>query len=98
MSDFNLSDAWDALGNSTVSSLSRRIDNELNSDFLPSPQQATNEAPTIKTGSHETGAAKTAGTGKTDAVSTSWVGGVPNGVVLAVGGTVLLVGLIAAIK
>lgn len=59
-----LNDAGTQLFSGTVTSLSRRIDNELNSDFLPSPLSSTRETPVVRTSeSNPRGVAKTAGTG-----------------------------------
>lgn len=74
-----LADKGNELLDSATVSISRRIDNELNDDFLPSPANATSEAPVVKTGTNGSGFAKTAGTGA------QWVSGIPNTVALAVG-------------
>ena len=87
MSDFSFSGAFDDLAGGLTDSLSRRIDNELNSDYLPSPQQATREAPVVKTADNELGRAKFAGTGG------GFVDNVPTAV--WIGGGVAVIGLIA---
>lgn len=78
--------SFDQLGTDLQTAVSRRIDNELNSDFLPAPDASTNEAPVIKTADNETGVTKVAGTGG------SVVAGIPNPVLY--GGGALLIGLV----
>ena len=60
-----LSDAGRSLFDQSIISLNRRIDNELNSDFLPSPQTATpQDQSVVKTSdSDPRGVAKVAGSG-----------------------------------
>ena len=87
MADFSWGDIGSNLLNSGVDSVSRRIDNELNSDFLPSPSQATGEAPVVKTAENELGRAKFAGTGG------SMVDCVPSA--FCFGGGVVVLGLVA---
>jgi len=85
-----MSDFWDSLIDNAGASLSRKIDNELNSDYLPSPNQVlpARQTPVVKTAENETGRAKFAGTGASG-------GGVPTAVY--VGGGLLVVGLITVL-
>lgn len=82
-----LDDAQNFLGERVDSlgvALDRRIDNELNDDFLPSPGNATPTDQTIvKTSDNQTGVSKIAGSGD------SWVPGIDNKI-LIVGGVVAL--------
>lgn len=89
MAEFSWGGAFDQLAGGLTDSVSRRIDNELNSDYLPSPQQATREAPVIKTADNELGRAKFAGTGG------SAIDSVPMAV--WIGGGVVVIGLVAVL-
>lgn len=84
-----LQDAGTSLFDQSVVSLSRRIDNELNSDFMPSPAQATGESPVVKINDNNPNSiAKVAGTGN------SFLAGV-NKSTLAIGGGVVIAGVVA---
>ena len=85
-----MADFWDSLIDNAGASLSRKIDNELNSDYLPSPNQVqpARQTPVVKTAENETGRAKFAGTG-----SSGVIGGVSNTVLIVSG--VAVVGLVA---
>lgn len=54
-----LQDRFDALARA----LDRRIDNELNAEFMPSPQQMQSGEVTVTTSDDERGITKAAGTG-----------------------------------
>lgn len=75
----------DLIDNAGVS-LSRRIDNELNSDFLPAPQVPSNETPKVQTSNDKTGVNKEAGSGA------QIIKGVNNKVLF--GGGALVLGLV----
>jgi len=79
-----LTDRWDQL----VDSVDRRIDNELNAEFMPSPTGVGHsDEITIKTAENETGSAKAAGTGG------RYVSAIPNAALFA--GLAVVGGLIA---
>lgn len=74
-------------------SLSKYVDNELNSDFYPSPNtQPTGDGIKVQTANNETGVNKDAGTGS------QFVVGVPNGVLFGVGGLTLAAIIYFAVK
>ena len=80
-----MADFWDNLIDNAGASLSRKIDNELNSDYMPAPQSPNYKAsaPVVKSADNELGRAKYAGTG----------GGMLSGLPMtgvAVGGAVIL--------
>ena len=83
---------WDSLLSSAQVSVSRRIDNELNSDFYPSPDSGKTEGQTVTTASNKTGSTKEAGTGATI------INGVPNAAVFGVGALGLGLIIFLAVK
>lgn len=84
--------SFSELGDSLQTSLGRRIDNELNSDFYPVPNSPSGETPKVQTANDETGVNKDAGTGR------QLVKGINNSVVFGVGALIVGGIIFAAVK